>query len=68
MTAIERLLALRPDSWESFDLAHSILMNTAADMADKLIALDRIDKAMGGTREPINEAAVNDYIRLHTEA
>ena len=37
MTAIEHLLALRPDSWESFDLAHSILMNTAADMAAKTL-------------------------------
>jgi hypothetical protein len=67
MTPIERLLALRPDSFESFDLAHSILMGDHP-MTDKLVALERIDKAMGGTGEPVTPEAVADYVALHTDA
>jgi hypothetical protein len=66
MTPIERLQSLPADSFESFDLAHSILMGDHP-MTDKLAALERIDQAMGGTGEPINEQAVADYIRTHTE-
>lgn len=67
MTDLERLNELAPDTWASFDLAHRILMGDYP-MSDKLVALSRIDKAMGGTSEPINEAAVADYIATHTEA
>jgi len=43
-------------------------MNSDTPMSVKLQALSRIDKAMGGVPEPINEQAVTDYIRIHTEA
>lgn len=67
MTPIERLNSLPADSFESFDLAHAILMGDHP-MADKLAALERIDAAMGGTGEPVTPEAVADYIRTHTEA
>ena len=67
MTPIQRLQSLPADSFESFDLAHSILMGDHP-MTDKLAALERIDQAMGGTGEPITACSVNEYVALHTQA
>lgn len=68
MTPIERLHSLPADSFESFDLAHRLLMDGDTDMSVKLLALERIDHAMGGTGEPITPEAVAEYIRTHTQA
>lgn len=65
MTDLERLNAMPTDSFESFDLAHRLILSADTDMSVKLLALSRIDAAMGSTGEPITACAVNDYIRLH---
>lgn len=65
MTPIERLQSLPADSFESFDLAHRLLMDGDTDMSVKLLALERIDQAMGGTGEPITPEAVEQYVAIH---
>ena len=66
-TMIQQLFAMpivgnaHADS-ELFRLAHEIMADETQPMADRLAALGVVDRAVGPTGDPIDEAALAEYL------
>jgi hypothetical protein len=65
MELFRQLLNLPADSRALFAVAQDILMDPDRCLGQKLVALRRIDEARGGTGDPVDAAAVSEYIRCH---
>jgi len=65
MTTVHDLLNMPTDTGEFYELAHGILLSSTAHISLKVVALRRLDDAIGGTGEPISAKEANDYIHTY---